>query len=298
VSQYRGIFSIPQTPFTAKGAVDIESLKRVVEFAVSSGASGIVGPILASEFYTLSEEEIREVIKTYVEVVDKRVPVVGGVTGNYITHSAGLAEYAEEIGCDAIIAMPTVSRPASQQYIHDYFEELSRSCSLPIFIQNAPASGSSMSADFMIKLATEFPSIQYVKQEGSFASHVISELLTKGSGAFKGIMGGMAAKFIIDEHSRGACGNMPGSHIVDVQAKVWNLLEAGELDEARAVQARLLPILLYGNLFGIEVSKYVLHTRGIIDNPFIRSPSTKKMDKFELRELEWALNQVSDLFVS
>jgi 4-hydroxy-tetrahydrodipicolinate synthase len=296
--QYRGIFSIPQTPFTAKGAVDIESLKRVVEFAVNSGATGIVGPVLASEFYTLSEEEHREVLNTYVEVVNKRVPVVAGVTGNHITHSVSLATYAEEIGCEAIIAMPTISRPASQQYIHDFFEELSRSCSLPIFIQNAPASGSSMSADFLIKLANKFPLIQYVKQEGSFASHVISEILAKDSEAFKGIMGGMAAKFIIDEHSRGACGNMPGSHIVDAQVKVWDLLEAGELDEARSLQARLLPVLLYGNLFGIEVSKYVLHTRGIIDNPFIRNPSAKKLDKFERRELDWALSQLSDLFAT
>ena len=82
MGQYRGIFSIPQTPFTAKGAIDIEGLKRVVDFAVNSGASGIVGPVLASEFYTLSEEAHREVISTYVEVVHKRVPVVAGVTGN------------------------------------------------------------------------------------------------------------------------------------------------------------------------------------------------------------------------
>lgn len=298
MSQYRGIFSIPHTPFTAKGAIDSESLKRVVEFAVNSGASGIVGPVLASEFYTLSEEEHREVLKTYVEVVNKRVPVVAGVTGNYITHSLGLAKYAEEIGCEAIITMPTVSGPASQQYIHDYFEELSGSCSLPIFIQNAPVKSQGMSADFMIKLAKKFPLIQYVKQEGSFASHFISELISKGSGAFKGIMGGMAAKFIIDEHSRGACGNMPGSYIVDVQVKVWDLLEAGELDEARSLQARLLPVLLYGNLFGIEVSKYVLHARGIIDNPFTRNPSARKMDKFERRELDWALSQLSDLFAT
>ena len=298
MSQYRGIFSIPHTPFTAKGAIDSESLKRVVEFAVNSGASGIVGPVLASEFYTLSEEEHREVLKTYVEVVNKRVPVVAGVTGNYITHSLGLAKYAEEIGCEAIITMPTVSGPASQQYIHDYFEELSGSCSLPIFIQNAPVKSQGMSADFMIKLAKKFPLIQYVKQEGSFASHFISELISKGSGAFKGIMGGMAAKFIIDEHLRGACGNMPGSYIVDVQVKVWDLLEAGELDEARSLQARLLPVLLYGNLFGIEVSKYVLHARGIIDNPFTRNPSARKMDKFERRELDWALSQLSDLFAT
>ena len=98
-------------------------------------------------------------------------------------------------------------------------------------------------------------------------------------------------KAIIDEHSRGACGNMPGSHIVDAQVKVWDLLEAGELDEARSLQARLLPLLQYAN-----IQKYVLHARGIIDNPFTRNPSARKMDKFERRELDWALSQISDLF--
>ena len=127
-----------------------------------------------------------------------------------------------------------------------------------------------MSADFMIMLAKKFPLIQYVKQEGSFASHVISDLISKGSGAFTGIMGGMAAKFIIDEHSRGACGNMPGSYIVDIQVKVWDLLEAGELDEAwfakPVVGGQNYPANCANSgyrLFLIQMSSHISKARGV-----------------------------------
>ena len=56
---FRGIFTIPTTPFDDKGEIDTESFRRVVDFCIDCGAHGLVYPVNASEFSTLTDEERR-----------------------------------------------------------------------------------------------------------------------------------------------------------------------------------------------------------------------------------------------
>lgn len=57
MASWRGIFVIIVTPFTKKGELDEDSLRREVRFNVQAGAHGLVGPANASEFSTLSDDE-------------------------------------------------------------------------------------------------------------------------------------------------------------------------------------------------------------------------------------------------
>ena len=54
---YRGIFTIPPTPFREDGEIDIPSFRRVIEFCIECGAHGLVYPVNASEFTALSDAE-------------------------------------------------------------------------------------------------------------------------------------------------------------------------------------------------------------------------------------------------
>ena len=55
--RHRGLFTIPVTPFTDDGTLDVDSLRRVVAFCVEAGTHGIVSPVNASEFTTLTPAE-------------------------------------------------------------------------------------------------------------------------------------------------------------------------------------------------------------------------------------------------
>ena len=59
----RGVYSIPVTPFHEDGKLDIESLRKCIEFCLEKGAHGIVMPVNASEVSTLTDEERIKVIK-------------------------------------------------------------------------------------------------------------------------------------------------------------------------------------------------------------------------------------------
>jgi dihydrodipicolinate synthase/N-acetylneuraminate lyase len=63
---FRGVFTIPCTPFTEPGGLDENSLRREIEFCIECGAHGLVAPVNASEFTSLSDEERQRVVEIVV----------------------------------------------------------------------------------------------------------------------------------------------------------------------------------------------------------------------------------------
>ena len=294
---FRGIFAIPVTPFDPSGAIDAKSLKRCLEFTVGAGAHGLVAPVNASEFFTLSDEERRLVIRTAVEVVNGRVPVVAGITGLSTQHAVEMAKYAEQAGADALIAMPPFSRPAPLPDIMEYFQALGGVVGIPIFVQNYPGlGGTPMPAEFLARMVQEIEHIDYVKEESVPAGHLMSAVLELGGKALKGVMGGMGGRYLMDEYRRGACGTMPACHITDGLVRLWNLLEAGKEEEARRLHNRMLPLLNHEAIFSVACYKEVLYRRGVIDSPAMRIPSRRQRDKFDQQELDFILQDMADLF--
>src|SRR5712691_1758559 len=153
---FRGVFAIPCTPFTEAGALDEESLRREVEFCIQCGAHGLVAPVNASEFTSLSDDERRRVVEIVAETAAGRAPVVAGVSAVSAEVAAMFARHAAQAGADAVIAMPPYVRKASPDEIAIYYSAISDAAPLPIFIQNfVPPIGTAMTATFMARLLRE-----------------------------------------------------------------------------------------------------------------------------------------------
>src|SRR5687768_18494399 len=103
---FRGVYTIPVTPFTETGELDEESLRREVRFCLECGAHGIVAPVNASEFYTLTDEERLRVVRIVAEENAGRVPFVAGCSAVSVQHAAMLAREARAAGASAVMAMP------------------------------------------------------------------------------------------------------------------------------------------------------------------------------------------------
>jgi len=122
-SGFRGIFTIPSTPFRESGEIDVPSFRRVVDFCVEAGAHGLVYPVNASEWIHLSDAERFELSAVLVEQNRGRIPAVSGVGAATREQAARFAAHAREIGAGAVIAMPPHirSRPISEDTIFDYY---------------------------------------------------------------------------------------------------------------------------------------------------------------------------------
>lgn len=299
MTQFRGVFTIPVTPFDEEGDLDEPSLRRCVEFCIEAGAHGIVYPVNASEFSSLTDQERLLVAQIATETTNHRVPVAIGVTGSSQHQAVMFSRHAREIGADAVIAMPPYVRKATTTEIAGYFRAIAAAAQLPVFIQNYPAPiGTPLTAEFMSELVRQIDGVEYIKEETSPPGQVMTRILELAGPRLKGVMGGMAGRFLLDEFRRGACGTMPACEVTDVHVALWNALEAGDEARARAIFNRLLPLLNMEWLYGATVYKEVLRRRGVLDTATLRGPGMSTLDAFDHQELDRILDDISSLFTT
>jgi len=265
---FAGIFPIVQTPFRADESIDLEDLVREINFIIEAGGHGLVWPQNASEFQVLTDAERYEVAELMVREARGRRPVIIGVQStNFWRTALDLATHAETIGADGIIALPPYQTSPSVEEAAEFYRAVARSVSLPMFIQNSGgAQGPALPVDTMVELATEQPTIAYIKEEASPVLERITELTEKGQGRIKGVFSGAGGTRLIEELNNGSRGSCPSAGMIDVFARVFDLYEAGETQAAEQLFAGLRPMFSFrsGGMHWLFKEKAILQRRGII----------------------------------
>jgi dihydrodipicolinate synthase/N-acetylneuraminate lyase len=289
--QMRGVYVILCTPFDDHGQVDFESLQSIVQFCIDAGVHGIVTTANASEFWTLSDDERKSIVREVVRIVDGAVTVVAAVTSGSAWTSAMLARDAQESGADALMAMPPMTGSVPLSAAYAYYQMLSNAVSIPIFIQNhEPPMGTKMPPDFVVRLIRELEHVDYVKEETFPPGRRLSAELEVGGDVIKGVMGGIGARHLFDEYRRGACGTMPACPWADLHVKIWNALENGDEETAREIHRCLLPVLNHESMLSVPLYKEILVRRGLARSDYVRSAFGNPLDEQDRRELDRMLD--------
>ena len=222
-------------PFTDGYALDEAALQDLVAFSIEAGATGLVGPANASEFSTLSDEERRRWIEIVVAAAAGRVPVVASVTSGHALPAVALAQFAQAAGADGIMSMPPHVLRVDQEGCYAFYQQLADAVEVPICVQNFDAPvGTPMSGELLGRMCRELAGVGYIKEETVPEPWQVSRTLALAGAACKGVLGGKGGVYLLDEYRRGACGNMPGCHVTDAMAAIWDALEAGDETTARA----------------------------------------------------------------
>lgn len=287
MSEMKGIFTIPQTPFDESMEIKWDELRREIDFCVEAGAHGLVIPVLASEFYTLTDEERKKIISVAVDQVNGRIPVVAGVAAVSKKFALVLGHHAYDVGADAIISLPPYVGIQTPESIYDYYKALSDTIDLPIFVQNAnPPYGLALKPEFVAKMAKEIDHIEYIKEEVLPCAHSIEKVIQSCGENIKGVFGGRHGAWMLDEMRRGASGCMPGCEYTDIHVQIYELFVNNKKKKARELFNKLLPLLNLSNAgFGVTHHKEVLVRRGIIASNRMRI-SSPQWDKHDVAEFE------------
>ena len=286
----RGSCAIPMTPFDEKDRIDIDVLEREIEFIASSGAKGICTPVMVSEFESLSEEERRIMIRVPIEVNAGRCAIIANVAAVNKNLAVSYAEYAQKMGADAIIAMAPYVRPADAATIRQYYQAISDAVTIPIMIQNA-SNAAKLSPQQVVNVCEEIENVRYVKQEVLPGPVTISELLDMKSPAVEMVMSGFGGAFSLFDHARGAAATIHACEFCDVIQKVWDLLDAGNMEEAEALHAKLLPAIQLESLLGMTYAKEIMVRRGVFKNTSVRLRAGGLTDS-DLRDVEQSMGQL------
>lgn len=269
--ELHGVVPILLTPYDRQGRVDIESLRRLVEFNIAAGVHGL-GIALGSEIFKLSDDERDVVVTTIVDQANGRVPVMMNTGAATPEAAVQRSKHAEGAGVSAVICTsPGGGTPAADMTA--YFRAISAAVTVPIVVQDT--ADNHVPASLLHELASTLPNVRYAKVESSPPARRVYEAVQAGGSAM-GIFGGAGGSAFLQELRRGSIGTMPWPSTPEGFVEVWNFWRAGKIEEARAAfDQKVLPVLRVaaGSLaIGQLVHKELLRRRGVIEFASVREP--------------------------
>ncbi|MBU9173553.1 dihydrodipicolinate synthase family protein [Burkholderia gladioli] len=274
--RYRGVFPVVPTTFSDTGELDLASQKRAVDFMIDAGSDGLCILANFSEQFSLSDEEREILTRTVLEHVAGRVPVIVTTTHYGTRLCAARSRRAQELGAAMVMIMPpyhgaTFRVPETQ--IHEFYSRVSDAIEIPIMIQDAPASGTVLSAPFLARMAREIEQVSYFKIETPGAANKLRELIRLAGDAAEGPWDGEEGITLLADLNAGATGSMTGGGFPDGIRTIVDAHREGRLDEAFAAYQRWLPLINHENRqAGLLACKALMKEGGVIDCELPRHP--------------------------
>jgi len=185
----KGIIPPVITPLINCSTIDVKGLEKLIEHLLSGGVHGLFILGTTGEATSLSYELRKELIKRTSELVNRRIPVVVGITDTSINGSLEISEYSEKMGMDGLVIAPPYYLPISQEEMREYLEILAPKLPLPFLMYDMPGCTKMHMSLETIKKAKELGAIGIKDSSGdmSYLFSIIQEF--KDSPSFSIITG-------------------------------------------------------------------------------------------------------------
>jgi 4-hydroxy-tetrahydrodipicolinate synthase len=260
--------SIPAivTPMQVDGSLDLPALKRLLDWHIAEGSDGVVVVGTTGESPTVDVAEHCLLIKTTVEHVAGRIPVIAGTGANATREAIELAEFARQAGADAHLSVVPYYNKPTQEGLFQHFKAIAQAVDLPMIVYNVPGrTVADLANDTALRLA-QVPGIIGIKDATGDVERG-SDLLRRAPAGFAVYSGDDATAMSLT--LLGAAGTI--SVTANVAPRLMHALcaaaKGGDLITARALNFQLLN--LHRDLF-IEPSpaptKWALAQMGLIEN--------------------------------
>jgi len=273
MNKARGSLVAIVTPMSDDGALDLDALRRLIDWHIAEGSDGIVVVGTTGESPTVSYDEHCLLIRTTVEQVAGRVPVIAGTGANSTAEAIELTECARAAGAQAGLSVVPYYNKPTQEGLYRHFRKIAETVDLPLILYNVPGRTiTDLSNDTALRLA-DVPGVAGIK-DATGSLERATDLRRRAPGDFVLYTGddATALPFML----------MGGHGVISVTANVAPKLMhemcvaafAGNLARARELNDALLP--LHSKLF-VEANpipvKWACAELGLI-SPALRLPLT------------------------
>jgi 4-hydroxy-tetrahydrodipicolinate synthase len=276
-TNFRGSFTALVTPFR-NGSVDESAFRRLVEWQIAEGTSGLVPVGTTGESPTLSHDEHKRVIEWCVETASRRVPVVAGAGSNSTREAIELAQHAERAGAAAVLVVTPYYNKPTQEGLYQHYKAINDAIGIPIIIYNIPArSVIDMSVDTMQRLF-ELRNIAGVKDATANVVRVSQQRQAMGP-SFNQLSGEDATALGFMAHGGHGCISVTSNVAPRLCAEFQGACLKGDFALGLTLQDKLMP--LHTALF-LETNpapaKYALAVLGKCDEA-VRLPMVPLAEK-------------------
>ena len=257
------------TPF-ANGKVDVDALKKLVDWHIDQGSHGLVPVGTTGESPTLTHEEHDRVVEVVVAQAAGRVPVIAGAGSNNTAETVRLVKAAKEAGATAALVVTPYYNKPTQAGLKAHFLAAA-DCGMDIIIYNIPGrSAVDMSVETMGELAAH-KHIIGVKDATGDLSRVPKQRLTCGED-FVQLSGEDATALGFNAHGGIGCISVTANMAPALCAQMQEATLAGDYETALKVTDKLMPLhLATFQEPGLVSAKYGLSKLGLCTQE-VRSP--------------------------
>jgi 4-hydroxy-tetrahydrodipicolinate synthase len=278
--RFEGIIPAVTTPFDRAGDVDAAALESNVRAYVDAGVHGLVATGTMGEAGSLSGEERRAVVAAVVNAAG-RVPVIAGVSAGTPAAAIGLAADAAEAGAEGIMMLPSLGYRGDEREIEAFYRAVAEAAGLPLMAYNNPeASGTDMGPALIARLGRNIEHLVAVKECSGDVRRIPA--IIHAAPDLDVLIGG--DDWALEGFAAGAVGWVTG--VADVAPRecveLYEHCRAGDLEAARAVYRRLLPLARFD-----MTPKLVQYFKAAMDAVGLAGGSVRP-PRLELTDVEYA----------
>lgn len=288
----RGIALAPITPFKLNGSIDDDGIRHLVDFIIKKGLNkenGFLMPLSTTgNFLSLSMEEKKEVIITFMEACSGRLQIVVGCNNVCLADTIELAKFSQDCGAIAIIVGPPFYWKPNEPQIVNHYHQICSSVDIGIIIYNNHwASQVDISVDILEKLS-ENPNIIGLK-ESTYSIEKLIQVAQRFSTRIN-ILNGLGEAYEPLYTKLGCAGfsSTLGNIIPELSVKLYSYLIDHKFEEAHKLANQLAPLTHFmDSLTGgqyISALTHILNHFGICENG-VRPPIIP-LTPVEIQKLE------------
>ncbi|HCU7550221.1 TPA: 4-hydroxy-tetrahydrodipicolinate synthase [Staphylococcus aureus] len=159
---FEGVGVALTTPFT-NNKVNLEALKAHVNFLLENNAQAIIVNGTTAESPTLTTDEKERILKTVIDLVDKRVPVIAGTGTNDTEKSIQASFQAKALGADTIMLITPYYNKTNQRGLVKHFEAITDAVKLPVVLYNVPSRTNMTIEPETVEILSQHPYIVALK---------------------------------------------------------------------------------------------------------------------------------------
>ena len=262
-----GIFTPNVVPLDGDGQINESELRSYVDWLIERGVHGLYPNGSTGEFTRFTAEERRRIIEIIIDQTAGRVPVLAGAAEANTRETIKACEYYCQLGVRAVAIVSPFYYKLSPAGVYAYFKEIADHSPVDVTLYNIPMFASPIDVPTVTRLAEECPRVVAIKDSSGDLPHMMRMIaaVRPRRPDFSFLTGWDAALMPMLLIGCDGGTNATSGVVPEITRKLYDLTLAGQLDEARDLQYRLLTLfdaMLYSAEFP-EGFRAALQLRGI-----------------------------------
>ncbi|HUM97733.1 MAG TPA: dihydrodipicolinate synthase family protein [Chitinophagaceae bacterium] len=240
--EWKGVFPALLTPFTKDDQLDIPLFEKNLQAQMDAGVNGVIIGGSLGEASTISNVEKMTLVKTAVNYVKRKIPVIMNIAESATKDAVQQAGFATEWGAAGLMLLPPMRYKSDDRETVTYFKTVATNTKLPIMIYNNPVDYKIETTLDMFAELIQHENINAVKESTRDVTNV-TRMKNRFGDRIKILCG--VDTLAMEELCMGADGWVAG--LVDAfpqeTVAIYRLVKAGKIEEASKIYRWFMPVL-------------------------------------------------------